>query len=99
MESALFLLAQLFGNLSFPILQIRSVEGQVDGLAVVVVEAEADAVGLADGRQAGPRQFYEQFVFVLIGMVFARTSRFLFDGGLHFPGVAVGVEDGLRFEF
>ena len=45
------------------------------------------------------RQLDKEFVLVLIFMVFAVLGRgCLFDSCFHFPGSAIGVEDGFRFQ-
>ena len=87
-------------HLSFPVFQIWLIKRQVDCLSIIVVEAEPYGFRFFDCGQAGAGQFDEQFVFILPGMVAAVVGRRgLLGGGLHFPGIAIGIEDGFVFEF
>lgn len=82
-------------QLVLPVFEVGGVEREVDGLTVVVVEAETYALRFGDGGEAGTGQLDEELVFVFpAGIVCGACGR-LFDGGLHLPWVAVGVEDGL----
>lgn len=86
-------------QLRLPVLEIRRVERQVDGLVAFVVEAEADGLGVPDGLEARARQLDEELVLRLeLAGICLAGRRALLDGRDHLPGVAVGVEDGLRQE-
>ena len=87
-------------DLSFPVFQIGRIERQVDGLAVIIIEPEADAVRFFYCGQAGMGKLDEELVLVLVFVRLAVVGwRRLFDGGLHFPGGTIGIEDGLWLEF
>ena len=51
---------------ALPVGEIGLVQREVDGLPVVVVEAQADTHCLADGGQAGAGEHHEHFIFILV---------------------------------
>ncbi len=88
-----------FPEFALPVGKVGLAERQIDGLTVVVVEADADARRLADGGKARTRELDEEFVFVLVGAVgIGDGMRRIFDCRLHLPCGAVRVEDDIGQE-
>ena len=87
-------------QLALPIGKIGLIQRQVDGLSVVVVEAQAHARRLADGGETCARQLDEEFVFVLVGAVRSlHGAQRVLGRGLHLPCGAVRVENDIGEQF
>ena len=100
--SAEFISASLnpLTELALPISEVGLVQREVDGLPVVVIEAQANAHCLADGGQAGTREHEEHLVLVLVMAVRAlHGMRRILCRRLHLPRRSVGVEDDVGQKF
>ena len=87
-------------QLALPVGKVGFVQRQVNGLPIVVVEADTDARCLADGGKTRTRQLDEEFVFIFIGAVcLGDGARRILRHGFHLPCGTVRVEDDIGEEF